>query len=342
MTRSPDRAVRPGDRGPADEPPRRPGSPPPRPFGPRLPWADLPDPVRAQVEQVLGAPVVTAIDQRGGFSPGVAARVATGTGRTAFLKACSTMLNPGSVRLFAREARVLGILPARAGAPRLAGHYELQVGNAQWGLLMTEDIEGRQPRTPWIPEELAAACTAYHRLATTPLPADLDLPTLQDALGWETTLMAKVAADPPAELHPWVRRHAEDLAALAAAAPAALAGDALVHLDARSDNLLLTPSGTIRIVDWPWACVGAPWMDLLSLALNVKIYDPGADVRAVLEAAGDLGGTTEEIDAVLAALTGYFWHAATQPAVEGLPTLRPFQLAQARALSTWLAARLRW
>src|SRR5690606_8378163 len=76
MTRSPDRAVRPGDRGPADEPPRRPGSPPPRPFGHRLPWADLPDPVRAQVEQVLGAPVVTAIDQRGGFSPGVAARVA--------------------------------------------------------------------------------------------------------------------------------------------------------------------------------------------------------------------------------------------------------------------------
>src|SRR5664280_3713391 len=38
--------------------------------GVRIGWADLPEPVRAGVEAVLAAPVVTAVSQRGGFSPG--------------------------------------------------------------------------------------------------------------------------------------------------------------------------------------------------------------------------------------------------------------------------------
>src|SRR5690625_2319981 len=78
-------------------------------------------------------------------------------------------------------------------------------------------------------------------------------------------MMAKVDSDPPSALDPWVGAHAHDLTALAARARAALAGGALVHLDARSDNLLITPSGSVRIVDWPWACIGAPWMDVLNL-----------------------------------------------------------------------------
>lgn len=312
----------------------------PQPFGPRLAWADLPAAVRGLVEQALGSPVVTAADQRGGFSPGVAARVTTETGGRAFLKACSTAVNPGSVQLFAQEARVLDMLPHQVDAPGLVGHLEQPVGDTQWGILLTEDIEGRQPRTPWKPAELAAALTAYQHLASISLPAGLNLPTLADALAWETTLMAKVDADPPAALDPWVGAHAHDLTALAARARAALAGGALVHLDARSDNLLITPSGSVRIVDWPWACIGAPWMDVLNLALNAKVYDHDADVQPLLEAIRESGANDDAVDSVLAALTGYFWYVATQPPPPGLPTLRSFQLAQAQALSRWLATRL--
>ncbi len=43
--------------------------------GIRLPWWGLPPAVHAWAAEVLGAPVVDAVTQPGGFSPGVAARL---------------------------------------------------------------------------------------------------------------------------------------------------------------------------------------------------------------------------------------------------------------------------
>jgi len=37
-------------------------------------WADLPAAIRAEVEDRLGSPVVSAVNQRGGFGPSLAAR----------------------------------------------------------------------------------------------------------------------------------------------------------------------------------------------------------------------------------------------------------------------------
>jgi hypothetical protein len=47
------------------------GSPPAS--GVRLPWSAVPASLRADVEAILGEPVVEAVTQPGGFSPGVAA-----------------------------------------------------------------------------------------------------------------------------------------------------------------------------------------------------------------------------------------------------------------------------
>ncbi|GCB50951.1 hypothetical protein SNL152K_8298 [Streptomyces sp. NL15-2K] len=57
--------------------------------GTRIPWAHLPEPVRDAVADVLGGPVVHAVTQPGGFSPGAATRVRTADGRRAFVKAVS-------------------------------------------------------------------------------------------------------------------------------------------------------------------------------------------------------------------------------------------------------------
>ena len=53
--------------------------------GVRVLWADLPLRVQAAVEEILGSPVVQAVSQPGGFSPGCADRIVTADGRRAFV-----------------------------------------------------------------------------------------------------------------------------------------------------------------------------------------------------------------------------------------------------------------
>ncbi|MDQ6753098.1 MAG: hypothetical protein M3017_06780 [Actinomycetota bacterium] len=50
--------------------------------------------------------------------------------------------------------------------------------------------------------------------------------------------------------------------------------------------------------------------------------------------------SSEQVDAVLAALAGYFLDSARQPAPQGIPTLRDFQQAEGAACLGWLRERL--
>jgi hypothetical protein len=81
--------------------------------------ADVPDRVRAAVEGHLGSPVLAAVNQRGGFSPGTAARVRCADGTRAFVKAVGAGLNPDSPRLHRTEGAVAAALPPEAPVPRL-------------------------------------------------------------------------------------------------------------------------------------------------------------------------------------------------------------------------------
>ena len=47
-----------------------------------------------------------------------------------------------------------------------------------------------------------------------------------------------------------------------------------------------------------------------------------------------------DVDAELAAVAGFFTARALEPPPPGLPTLRPFQAAQAEVARAWLAERL--
>ena len=95
--------------------------------GHRFRWDDLPEDVTRAVTETLGAPVVSAESQPGGFSPGTADRVVTADGGRAFVKAVSAALNADSPDLHRAEARVAERLPPGLPVPHLLGHVEVAV-----------------------------------------------------------------------------------------------------------------------------------------------------------------------------------------------------------------------
>jgi aminoglycoside phosphotransferase (APT) family kinase protein len=285
------------------------------------------------VEEIIGDAVVESVSQTGGFSPGTADRVRTTDGRRAFVKAVSPAQNEHSPELHRREARVTGALPASVPAPRLLGCYD----DGGWVALVLQDIEGRHPATPWLPDELKLVLATLDDLAASLTPSPLpDLPMATDSLAEDFAGWRRISADPPADLHPWIARHLDELCVLADRGVAALAGDTLVHTDIRADNLLLGPDGRVTVVDWPWACRGPAWLDTLLLLVNVRLFG-GHDTPALLARRAALTGADEDgLVAVLAGVAGFFADAARQPPPKGLPTVRAFQQAQADAVVSWL------
>ena len=104
-----------------------------------------------------------------------------------------------------------------------------------------------------------------------------------------------------------------------------LRGDRLVHLDARADNLLIRPDGTVVVVDWPWAARGAGWFDALALLINVRLYDPDYDVEAVIgEHPVFEGMRADAATRVLVGLAGSSSKARCVPTSPGCRPCAPF------------------
>jgi len=296
---------------------------PPAAAGVRMAWAELPDRVRALIEERAGGRVVSARDQAGGFSPGVAARLLLQDGRRLFVKATASAVNQDSVRMHRREARTLTALPPRVPAPRLRWTYD----DGEWVVLGIEDVEGRSPALPWRREELERVMAAI--AAPVPAPEGLSGVASMDLGGWRT-----VAADPPADLSPWERRHLDGLVALEESWTSYPAGTALLHCDLRADNLILSPDGGVHLVDWAHARAGAPWVDLVLLLCEVDRSVIDADT--ILEEAG---APARGVNALLCAFTGYLAERCRRPAPPGLPTIRAYQRAYSRSTVGWLADR---
>ncbi|MCM2415136.1 aminoglycoside phosphotransferase family protein [Streptomyces sp. RKAG290] len=304
--------------------------------GVRHRWADLPATVRTAVEDILGAPVVEARSQSGGFSPGVAARVRLANGGRAFVKAVSAEVNPGSPDLHRAEARHTAALPPHAPVPRLLGSYD----DGTLVALVLEDIEGHQPRIPWDRAELDRVLAAVGGLTRLLTPAPIDAPPVarREAsmfTGWRTLHTAGDTAG----LDPWAAHRLGALAELESGWAEHATGDSLVHGDLRADNILLTEDRVV-FVDWPHAMRAAPWFELLTM-LPCVAAQGGPDPESLftghpLARDADPAGVT----AVLTALTGYFVAHSLRPAPPGLPTLRAFQAAQGAAALDWLRRRL--
>ncbi|WP_207947155.1 phosphotransferase [Actinomadura sp. 7K507] len=220
-----------------------------------------------------------------------------------------------------------GFPPGVAARPRLDGGCRAFVKSA-----------GPEPN-PDTPR-LHRVLTGLGELASAMTPAPIDAPTAAERFGGAFQGWRLLAAgEDLSGLDPWARRNLARLAVLEGAWEEASAGTTLAHADLRADNLLLTADRVV-VVDWPWACLAAPWLDLVTTLPSVRTQGgpPPAGVFAGHPLARDAGD--EAVTSVLAALAGYFVREGGQPPPPDLPTLRAFQKAQGRAALDWLRRRM--
>jgi hypothetical protein len=269
-------------------------------------WNDLPARVQCQIEGLVGGRVVAARNCPGGFSPGFASTLALADGGRAFAKAIDICTWPCQAAFYQDEARnAAGLTQAGLAhalpTPRLLGSCD----DGRYVVLAFEYVDGREPDSPWQPDQLATVAAAVARMSALLTPSPLTVPEDHPRLGgW-----AELAADSRSvgrlrALSDWAGRHLDRLIALERLGLVAARGTALVHFDVLPHNVLLTAEGAV-LVDWPHARLGAPVIDLLTLLASAAAdgIDPDPVLRAV-----PVASDPRDIDAVLAALAG-FWLA---------------------------------
>lgn len=313
-------------------PPVAPYPAPPGHTARRLEWPFLPPHLRAWIERKCGSPVVEAVSQTSGFTPGFASVLVCEDGSRHFVKAASVKAQRMFADSYREEARKLGALPPSVPAPRLLWHLD-----DDWVVLGIEHVEARTPGRPWQQTDLDAALDALEVVAEelTPPPAGLDLDDAVDELtplldGWTT--VRRTRAHLP---------HLDEAEALARRIGEVCDGDTVAHTDVRADNLLVDAHGRVLVCDWNWPVRGCDWFD--SLALLIGPRGDGLGVDAVLGTRRLLRDVpAESIDIMLALYVGYFLSQCEQPVPPTSPHLRAHQRWQGEVCWEWLCERRGW
>jgi hypothetical protein len=194
-------------------------------------------------------------------------------------------------------------------------------------VLALEDLSGATWPPPWSDDSVAAVLAALATVRSTPPPPQLDAVRPNAATSWATIRRA-----PNAFLsvglcsRAWLDAALPALEAAALAAP--LAGDRLVHMDVRSDNVCIA-GGRAVLVDWNHAAVANGDLDV-AFWLPSLAAEGGPDPEAILPGAAELS----------AWVAGFFCSQAGLPDIPDAPHVRPLQVAQARAALPWAARQL--
>lgn len=297
----------------------------------RLEWNHLPPPLRQEIAERCGAPVVDAVSQCGGFTPGFASVLVCADGSRHFVKAASTRAQRMFAESYREEARKLRLLPDTAPAPRLLWSME-----EDWVVLGLEYVEATAPHRPWRREELDRCLDTLEAVADdlTPAPAPMGLtPVAAEFATWPAFWESlRERPDLP---------HAADAAALAETFAEVAGGDTLVHTDVRDDNVLLTGDGRALFCDWNWALAGPAWLD--SLVMLIGPRGDGVDVEAVIAERRLLRDVPpDHLDRMLALVCGYFLASAAEPVPPTSPYVREAQRWQGRVVWDWLGERRGW
>jgi Phosphotransferase enzyme family len=202
----------------------------------------------------------------------------------------------------------------------------------------SSSVPARGVRIRWddIPLVVGALRTMASVLSPSPFDAGSAGDRFRDGInGWQL-----LRNSGETRLDAWALRNLRLLAELEAEAPSLGEGSTLLHFDTRADNILIA-GDRVYVVDWPWAKVGAAWVDWVAMAPSVAMQG-GPDPESFLRRFPVEAVSAEAIDAVLCTITGFFVHHSLQPPPPGLPTLRAFQAAQGRVALGWLRDRLGW
>jgi aminoglycoside phosphotransferase (APT) family kinase protein len=308
----------------------------------RLQWHELPAHLRAGIEARLGAAVVSAASQSGGFSPGVAAILTLANGEHVFVKAVSAAINPDSPEFNRKEAVIAAALPADAPVPRYL--WSLDEGGDGWVVLAFEAVEGRTPREPWTDADLDLVVDALVRLSEaltpSPLPTSIAPPSSESSF-FGTLWWRRMRDEMPPDLDPWIARNVDRLVELELRTASAVDGNSLAHHDIRGDNLLITERGVI-VVDWPHARTSVPWLDMLGMAPSLRMEGGPPPNDFLLRHPAARAADPRDLDATIATLAGAFITFSLQPPPPALPTIRKFQADQGVVTLEWLKERTGW
>ena len=295
-------------------------------------WPELPEPVRARVEERLGEPVLGWDTHDSGYSPGPALTLVTPTDRV-FVKAADVAAHPVAAMLHRREAEVASVLPADLPTPALRWVLD----DDQWVVVGFDAVDGRPPNVPWVDEEVRAVARLVDVLAGVEAPELRPLDADGTFNGWE-----KLAGGASPELDsydPWAIRNLDRLARIEQTWTEAAAGTTLVHGDLRGDNVLLS-DGEALAIDWPYASRGAAFCDLVGWLPSLRL-EGGPDPEEMLRStAVGRSADQEAVTTYAVALAGFFVHESLLPELPEIPHLRAFQRAQGEVCLDWLRVRL--
>lgn len=239
-------------------------------------------------------------------------------GRTVFVKAGAEEVTSGFLR---DELRVYRSVKGPF-MPELIG---LEDGDPP--LLVIEDLSDARWPPPWDDEAIAAVLTSLAAIWATPPPEWL--PSITEEAEWLLGGWAEIERDPEPFLsaglcsREWLDAALPALREAAENAP--IEGDALIHVDVRSDNICIAERGAV-LIDWNHAHIANPDLDLAAWLPSLAA-EGGPQPEELLPNAGGLA----------AALAGFFCSRLGLPPPPTAPRVREIQLTQSRVALPWAA-----
>jgi Phosphotransferase enzyme family len=197
-------------------------------------------------------------------------------------------------------------------------------------ILVLEDLGEAYWPPPWREGDVEAVKEALAEIATTTPPPGLErVPRREIAFEWR-----EVEREPEPFLalglcsRTWLEANLVRLCDAAVRAP--FGGDALLHLDVRSDNISLREERAV-LVDWNWACAGNALLDLVAWAPSLRA-EGGPAPEDVVEGDG--------VPELAAAMAGFFAARAGLPSPPTAPRVRTVQREQLSVALPWAARAL--
>jgi hypothetical protein len=278
--------------------------------------------IEERVSRLAGADVRALRPIKGGgYAASFRAVAELVDGRTVFVKAGAEEVTSGFLR---DEQRVYAALSGPF-MPELVG-----MDDEEPPLLVVEDLSGGHWPPPWDESSIGAVRETLAAVAATTPPAWL--PSITREAEWLLGGWAETERDPQPFLSvgvcstEWLERSLPVLREAAESAP--IDGNALLHLDVRSDNICLTSRGAV-LVDWNWAHRGSPDVDI-AFWLPSLADEGGPRPETILPSVGGLA----------AAVAGFFGSRAGLPPPPTAPQVRAVQLSQLRIALPWAAREL--
>jgi thiamine kinase-like enzyme len=275
-----------------------------------------------RLSRLLGTEVRTLTRvQSSGYTVAYHAIAELAEGTTVFVKAAT---EPVTAEFIRDEQRVLAALDG----PFLPA--VLALDDEDPPLIVLEDLRAAHWPPPWddtkidaVRETLAAVAATEPSGVVPPIGVHRD----RLVTGW-----AEIEAEPEPFLSlglcsgEWLDEALPTLRE--ASEPAPIDGDALLHLDVRSDNLCIAERGAV-LVDWNHVCVGNADLDVAAWLPSLRL-EGGPEPEEILPGAPGFA----------ALLAGFFGSRAGLPAPPTAPHVRPFQLAQLRVALPWATREL--